>query len=147
MKTVPMLGAEDAKKLVEAAIAASASLGIPQNIAVVDAAGALLAFHRMDGAKPFTCDFAIAKAKTAAGLQASTAKLAEVALPGQRGFGLNSLSGGTVAILGGGEPVIMAGVVVGAVGISSGTVHEDTAIARRAIQDFEAQTPATGPFE
>lgn len=135
-----MLDAADAKILVEAAIAASTALGVPQNIAVVDAAGALLAFHRMDGAKPFTCEFAIAKARTATGLQASTDALAEVALPGQRGFGLNTLRGGDVAILGGGVPVSVAGVVIGGIGVSSGTVHQDAEIAHRAVRNFEAQS-------
>lgn len=141
MKHVLTLDAADAKALVDAAIVIAASMGVPQNIAVVDAAGMLLAFHRMDGAKPYTADFAIAKARTAAGLHAATKKLAEIALPGQRGFGLNSLRCGDVAILGGGVPVSSAGVVVGAIGISSGTVHEDAAVARRAVQEFETHRP------
>lgn len=131
-----MLDAADATQLLDAAIAAAMSLGVPQNIAVVDAAGALLAFRRMDGAKPFTCDFAIAKARTAAGLHTATEALAEIALPGQRGFGLNSLRGGDVAILGGGVPVVVNGAVVGAIGVSSGTVHQDAEIANRAVRDF-----------
>jgi len=134
-----MLDAADAKMLVDSAYAAATAFGVPQNIAVVDAAGALLAFLRMDGAKSYTADFAIAKARTAAGLQAATEKLAEVALPGERGYGLNTLRGGDVAILGGGMPVTVDGEIVGAVGISSGTVHQDADIARRAVQDFEAQ--------
>ncbi|WP_338425900.1 GlcG/HbpS family heme-binding protein [Sphingopyxis kveilinensis] len=138
MMQVPTLDAADAKILVEAAVAISNSIGVPQNIAVVDAAGALLAFHRMDGAKPFTGDFAIAKAATAAGLRVATTKLAEIALPGQRGFGLDSIAGSKVAILGGGEPVSVAGQVVGAIGISSGSVHEDTDVARGAVARFGA---------
>lgn len=134
-----MLDAADAGRLMASAIAAAHARGVPQNIAVVDAAGALLAFHRMDGAKAFTCDFAIAKARTAAGLQTATEKLAEIALPGQRGFGLNSLRGGDVAILGGGVPVIVDGTVVGAIGVSSGTVHQDAEIANHAVRDFEGR--------
>jgi uncharacterized protein GlcG (DUF336 family) len=139
MRNVPILDATDARKLVDLAVTAAEAMGVPQNIAVVDAAGALLAFHRMDGAKPFTVEFAITKARTAAGLHAFTDKLAEVVLPGQRGYGLNTLCGGDVAVLGGGAPVTVAGVVVGGVGISSGTVHQDADIAARAVQEFEAQ--------
>ncbi|RYD93886.1 MAG: heme-binding protein, partial [Sphingomonadales bacterium] len=105
MRSVLMLDAADASMLVDLAIAASVAMDVPQNIAVVDAAGILLAFRRMDGAKPYTAEFAMAKARTAAGLQAPTEKLAEIALPGQRGFGLNTLRGGDVVILGGGMPV------------------------------------------
>jgi uncharacterized protein GlcG (DUF336 family) len=139
MKQVTMLDAADARLLIELAIGAADTLGVPQNIAVVDASGALLAFHRMDGAKPYTGDFAIAKARTAAGLHAPTERLGEIALPGQRGFGLNTLRGGDVAILGGGVPVTVSGAVAGAIGISSGTVHQDADVANRAVQQFEIQ--------
>jgi uncharacterized protein GlcG (DUF336 family) len=141
MKHVLTLDAADAAVLVAAAIKAATSMGVPQNIAVVDTAGMLLAFHRMDGAKPYTAEFAIAKARTAAGLHAATEKLAEVAVPGQRGFGLNSLRGGDVVILGGGMPVSVAGTVVGAIGVSSGTVHQDAEIAQHAAREFETQAP------
>ncbi len=142
-----MLEAADARVLVDLAIDAATAMGVPQNIAVVDAGGALLAFHRMDGAKSYTADFAIAKARTAAGLRTATRALAEVALPGQRGYGLNTLCGGDVAILGGGVPVTVAGAVVGAIGISSGSVHQDADVADRAAQGFQAytqQSQATG---
>lgn len=146
VRAVPTLDAEDAAQLVGFAIGAAKALGVPQNVAVVDPAGALLAFHRMDGAKPYTAAFAIAKARTAAGLHVATQRLAEIATPGERGFGLNSLKGGDVAILGGGVPVVVDGAVVGAIGISSGTVHEDAEIADRAVQDFgDYITRATRP--
>ncbi|RYE56125.1 MAG: heme-binding protein, partial [Rhizobiaceae bacterium] len=48
------------------------------------------------------------------------------------------LRGGDVVILGGGMPVTAEGVVVGAIGISSGTVHQDAEIAKQAVQEFEA---------
>ena len=41
---------EDAKRMLSAAEAKAASLGIPYNIAVVDAGGRLVAFVRQDGA-------------------------------------------------------------------------------------------------
>ncbi len=133
-----MLDAADAGILVDLAIKACVAMGVPQNIAVVDGAGLLLAFHRMDGAKPYTASFAMAKARTAAGLHTATDKLAEIALPGQRGFGLNTLLDGDVAILGGGMPVTAQGVVVGAIGVSSGAVHQDAEIAKQAVLGFES---------
>lgn len=138
MKRVLMLDAADAAILIDLAVAASNEMQVPQNIAVVDAAGVLLAFHRMDGAKPYTVDFALSKARTAAGLETFTENMAEVILPGQRGFGLNTLRGGDVACLGGGAPVTIGSAVTGAIGVSSGTVHQDAEIARRVVQEFEA---------
>jgi len=138
-----LLDAADAATLIGAATAAANELGVPQNIAVVDAAGVLLAFHRMDGAKPFTAAFAITKAETAAGLHASTERLAAVALPGERGFGLNTLRGGGVAVLGGGVPVIVEGALVGAVGVSSGTVPQDVEVANKAVEALLTDTAHT----
>lgn len=136
MRNLVTLDSRDAAALVEHAIMAANALGVPQNIAVVDQAGALLAFHRMDKAKSFTVEFAITKAQTAAGLNAATEKLAAVALPGERGFGLNTLRGGGVAVLGGGVPVIVEGALVGAIGISSGTVPQDVSVANDAVAAF-----------
>lgn len=138
LRTLLTLDAADATALVTAAIEAAHALGVPQNVVVVDAAGDLLALHRMDGAKPFTIDFAIAKARTAAGTHARTADLAAVAQPGERGFGINTLKGGDVAILGGGVPVTQNGAVVGAVGISSGSVSQDIEVAEAAVAAFGA---------
>src|SRR6202030_2168767 len=47
----------------------------PSAIAVVDPAGDLLAFQRMDGVRPAIADLAIDKARTAARLQRSTAEI------------------------------------------------------------------------
>jgi glc operon protein GlcG len=47
----------------------------PSVIAVVDPAGDLLAFQRMDSVRPASADLAIEKARTAARLQRSTAEI------------------------------------------------------------------------
>jgi glc operon protein GlcG len=47
----------------------------PSAIAVVDRAGDLLAFQRMDGVRPASADLAIEKARTAARLQRPTAEI------------------------------------------------------------------------
>ena len=57
------------------------SLGIPYNIAVVDAGGALVAFTRQDGALVGSIDLAIGKAKTARMFDKTTEYLAQLAQP------------------------------------------------------------------
>src|ERR1700732_3597095 len=47
----------------------------PSAIAVVDPAGDLLAFERMDGVRPASAELAVQKARTAARLQRSTAEI------------------------------------------------------------------------
>ncbi len=62
----PKLTLEGAEAILDAAKAQAARIGVPMNIAVVDDGGYLLAFARMDGAKPASIDIAINKAHAAA---------------------------------------------------------------------------------
>src|SRR5258708_18695398 len=62
----PKLTLEGAEAILAAAKAQAARIGVPMNIAVVDDGGYLLAFARMDGAKPASIDIAINKAHAAA---------------------------------------------------------------------------------
>lgn len=78
----------DAKVMLEAAEAKAASLGIPYNIAVVDAGGALIALTRQDGALQGSIDLAIGKAKTARMFDKTTSYLAELAQSGAPLFGI-----------------------------------------------------------
>ena len=64
-RTYTSLALEDAKRMLSAAEAKASSLGIPYNVAVVDAAGHLVAFLRQDGALIGSIDLAINKAVTA----------------------------------------------------------------------------------
>src|ERR1700746_2171176 len=69
----------------------------PSAIAVVDPAGDLLAFRRMDGVRPASVDLAIEKARTAARLQRSTAEIEDGINQGPTAFvtfGLPARRGG-----------------------------------------------------
>lgn len=123
----------DAKFMLEAAEAKAVSLGIPYNIAVVDAGGALIAFLRQDGALAGSIDLAIGKAKTARMFDKTTAYLAELAQPGAPLFGIEQSNGGQVVIFGGGLPVRIGGHIAGAVGTSAGSVDQDIAVAEAAV--------------
>src|ERR1700741_277391 len=58
----------------------------PSAIAVVDPAGDLLAFQRMDGVRPASADLAIDKARTAARLQRPTAEIEDNINQGRTAF-------------------------------------------------------------
>jgi uncharacterized protein GlcG (DUF336 family) len=122
----------DAKRMLEAGEAKARSIGIPYNIAVVDAGGALLAFTRQDGALIGSIDLAIGKAVTARLFDKRTSDLARMAQPGAPLFGIEQSNGGKVVIFGGGMPVTIDGAIVGAVGTSAGTVEQDIAVAEAA---------------
>jgi len=118
--------------MLAAAEVKAASLGIPYNLAVVDAGGHLVAFLRQDGALIGSIDLAIDKAVTARIFDKTTSTLARLAQPGEPLFGIQEGNSGKVVIFGGGVPVMFRGNIVGAVGASAGTVEQDIAVAEAA---------------
>lgn len=131
--TYDTLTLEDAKRMLSAGEAKASSLGIPYNLAVVDAGGHLVAFLRQDGALIGSINLAIDKAVTARIFDKSTTNLAELAQPGEPLFGIQESNSGKVVIFGGGIPVIFRGNVVGAVGARAGTVEQDIEVAEAAV--------------
>ncbi|TWB60650.1 GlcG/HbpS family heme-binding protein [Nitrospirillum viridazoti] len=131
-RALSTLTLSDARRMLEAGEAKAAGLGIPYNIAVVDAGGALIAFARQDGALEGSIDLAIGKAKTARMFDKTTEYLAELAQPGAPLFGIGQSNGGHVVIFGGGVPVMIDDQIVGAVGASAGSVEQDIAVAEAA---------------
>lgn len=123
----------DARQMLRASEAEAANIGIPYNIAVVDAGGTLIAFARQDGALAGSVDLAIGKAKTARMFDKSTDYLATLAQPGAPLFGIEQSNDGNVVIFGGGLPVKFEGQIIGAVGASAGSVAQDIAVAEAAI--------------
>ena len=132
-RTYNTITLEDAKRLLSAAEAKAASLGIAYNVAVVDAGGHLVAFVRQDGALIGSIDLAIDKAVTARIFDKATSDLATLAQSGKPLFGIQESNAGKVVIFGGGIPIMYEGKIVGAVGTSAGTVEQDIAVAEAAI--------------
>lgn len=137
MLTYRSLDQKEAWRLAAIAQDLSAAAGVAQNIAVVDHAGCLLVFVRMDGAKLIAGQIAINKAFTAATGEARTDDIAPKTLPGEPGFMIQVQHNGRFTTLGGGVPVLVDGVVVGGLGISGGSVAQDIEIADVAAAKFE----------
>ena len=127
------LNLAEARKIIAAGERKATELGVPYNIAVVDAGGGLVAHARMDGAWLGSVDIAINKAWTARAFDMSTEELASVTQSGQPGFGLNTTNNSRVVIFGGGIPLKVDGAVIGAVGASGGSVAQDVDVARAAV--------------
>ena len=66
----------------------------------------------------------------------TTRKIGELAQPGQPLFGTNTTNGGRIAIFAGGISLRRDGEVVGAVGVSRGTVDEDHEVAEAGVAAF-----------
>jgi uncharacterized protein GlcG (DUF336 family) len=135
-KRIESLTLEDARQLIAAGEKKAKELGIPYNLAVVDAGGSLVTHVRMDGAWLGSIDIAINKAWTARAFDMSSEELSRASQSGQSLFGIHSTNHARVVIFGGGLPVIVGGAVVGAVGASGGSVENDIKVASAAVAAF-----------
>ena len=129
---------DGAMKILDAAMAKAAEMGVPQCISVVDAGGHLLAFSRMDGAFVLSIDSSLMKAMTAASYGEPTGHIPEgvdlklaIATQGKR------------VNLPGGLPIVVDGHLVGGIGVGSGAGHEDLEVANAGL----AAIPGTKRFD
>jgi len=124
---VTVLDQAGAQAVLQAAEEGAQQRHAPSAIAVVDPAGDLLAFQRMDSVRPDSADLAIEKARTAARLQRPTAEIEDNIDQGRTAF----VTAG-IAALRGGVPIRVNGEVVGAVGVAGLSKETDTGIATTA---------------
>lgn len=132
-----MITLNQAKQVIAAAEQKAAEIGQPQNIAVADAGGNLIAHVRMDGAWLGSIDISIKKAFTARVFDVSTRQLSQLAQPGGPFYGIHASNDGKVMIFAGGIPLKQNGQVVGAIGVSGGTGEQDQAVAEAGAAAFE----------
>lgn len=129
-----VIGANAALQAAAAAVQAATALGVPVNIALVDAAGVLAGFVRMPGAPLHSVDIAIDKAYTAVsfGLPTSQwhAALATHSAAVRDGIVLRP----RFVAFGGGLPITEGGARIGAIGVSGGSEAQDETIARAGLQ-------------
>ena len=126
---------DKAIQMIQAAHAKALELDIAVSVAVVDEGGRLIAFGRMDRARPMSVDIATNKAYTAASFQTPTNQLTSLA--NQSWFQSMIVSSqGKIMAVAGGIPVLDAPNVVGAVGVSGGTEEQDHECCRAATAAF-----------
>ena len=127
-RSIETITVSAARVAVEAALARGAERGVAVVAAVVDVGGALVACLRADGAFAASVDIARDKAWTAATFGASTDALCEALAPREvlrEGIALRP----GVVLFGGGAPLVVAGRVVGGIGVSGGSEDDDRACA------------------
>jgi glc operon protein GlcG len=119
---------DGALAIIEAAATKAAAMGVPQCIAVVDDGGNLLAFLRMDGSKFLSIDSALRKAITAVSGRAPTGNV-----PGDIDMKLALATSGKLVNLKGGVPIVVDRMVIGGVGVGSGTGDQDLEVAKAGL--------------
>ncbi len=133
-----MITTQQARSLIAAGEARADALGVPVNIAVLDAGAHLKAFARQDGAVLGSIDIAVNKARTAALFRAPSEALWDYAKPGGPSPGLENSNGGLVVFPGGLPLFDAAGAFIGAVGVSGGAPSQDLEIAQAAAAALSA---------
>lgn len=128
MKTIRMLTLDDVKRIAAAAEAEAVAKQWAVSIAVCDAGGHALWLQRMDGAPLMSAAVAPEKARTCV-LTGKPSKVFEDMVNTGRIAALSM----PVVPLEGGEPIVVEGVVVGAVGVSGVTAGEDAQVARAGV--------------
>ncbi len=123
------LNHDAAMRLVQAAVARAAAIGVPQVVVVVDEGCNMLAFLRMDGSRVLSIDSATRKAMTSAATGRPTGGLAADAE-----LRLGLATSGKITNLKGGLPLIVDGHLVGGIGVGSGTGEQDLECAQAAVE-------------
>jgi len=127
---------EEARRIIRAGQEKANEIGVPMNIAVVDAGANLVAFERQEGAWIGSIDIAQKKAFTSRAFDIETKALGENSQSGQQFFGIHASNNGKIMIFAGGVPLKRGGEVVGAVGVSGGLGEQDQAVAEAAANAF-----------
>jgi glc operon protein GlcG len=135
-----------AQEVLKGAKLRAQALRIAENIAVVDDGGHLLAFERMDGARPSSVATAITKAVSAATMRRETGPLFDAQSAGAAMFNLAiehaaAANGGTLTVLYGGVPIMLDGQVVGAIGVGGGSEEQDISVGRAGASALQAALP------
>jgi len=125
------LSLDAARRLVQQVVGAAAAESVALTVAVVDSAGTLIAFERMDGAPRFSAQLAAAKARTAATFGNPTSEL-EATFSDRAVFANSFASQGAWYFGRGGFPVRVEGELVGGIGVSGEKAEREEELARRA---------------
>ncbi len=135
-KVLDTITAEEARRVIDAAAAKATEIGQPMDIAVVDAGGNLKAHVRMDGAHIGSITISINKAYTAIAFQGETGGLQELTRPDGPIYGLSDAHGGGLVVFPGGIPLVRDGSIMGAIGVSTGTIEQDQEVAEAGVAAY-----------
>lgn len=121
-----------AQKMVKAAAAEAKKIGVPMCIAVCDESAVLKAFLRMDRAALLSIEVAMNKAKTAAGFAKPTGEWwGSIKDDPSLAAGVPHIK--DMVVFGGGFPIRQGDQVIGGIGVSGGSVEQDSQCAEAAL--------------
>jgi uncharacterized protein GlcG (DUF336 family) len=127
----PAIALEVAKKVAAPALAEAVKNNWAMAVAIVDTAGDLVYFERMDATQVGSVTVAIDKARSAARFKRPTKAFQDSLAAGGDGLRVLGLNGAVPVE--GGIPIAIDGKIVGAVGVSGGTSPQDGQCARAGV--------------
>ncbi len=134
--TLETITLEDARRVIAAAEKKAEEIGQPMDIAVVDAGGNLKSHVRMHGANIGSITISINKAYTAIAFQGETGDLQSMTRPDGPIYGLSDAHGGRLVVFPGGIPLVRDGSIMGAIGVSTGTIEQDQEVAEAGVAAY-----------
>jgi len=127
------ISSELAHRVIAAAEAKATEMGVPMGIAICDEAGVLKAFSRMDGAALFAVQIAQDKAYTAVGFGMPSGGWHDF-IKDDPPLAAGAVGGiDRLVIFGGGFPITVGEVIVGAIGVSGGHYSQDMEVAEAGL--------------
>ena len=124
----PSITVDQAKVAAAPAIAEAKKNKFTMAIAIVDTAGELVYFEKMDDTQVGSVGVAIAKARSAARFKRPTKAFQDAVAAGGEGLRILALEGAVPVE--GGLPLVVGGRIVGAIGASGGTSQQDGVVAQ-----------------
>ena len=125
------IGVDAAKKAAAGALAEARKNNWNMSVAVSDTGGNLVYFEKMDANQTGSTNVAIGKARSSALFKRPTMAFQQGLAGGGAGLRLLQLEG--AVSVGGGQPIIVDGKVVGAIGLSGGTAEQDDQCAQAGV--------------
>ena len=119
---------DTARKIAATSIADAGKSGFKMAIAIVDTAGDLVYFEKMDGTQVASVNIAQDKARSSVRFKRPTKAMQDILAAGGAGVRFLALQGAVPVE--GGLPIIMGGNIVGAIGASGGTSDQDGQVAK-----------------
>jgi uncharacterized protein GlcG (DUF336 family) len=123
----PPITADQAKSVAAPALAEARKNQWTMAIAIVDPAGDLVYFEKMDHTQVGSVEVALAKARSAARFKRPTKAFQDALAAGGEGLRILALDGAVPVE--GGLPLVAGGRIVGAIGVSGGTSQQDGVVA------------------
>ncbi len=125
---------DQAEQIIDAALAEAKRIGVPSCIAVLDSGASLKSFRRMDDAWVGSIDVAMKKAKTACYFAMPSGEIGKLSQPGGPLYSIEHSNDGLITFPGGLPIVDEKGIMIGAIGVSGGTVENDHLVAQAGVK-------------